>query len=90
MRGTCYSRNKRVFTEYMVDRLKMLCEEVIERAVSEKNVVQLLDAAERYNARRLRAACIACVAAQPKLLDTPPFQALPAQLLTDLRCLLGQ
>jgi hypothetical protein len=69
----------------MLERLKTLCEEVAADAVAEDNVAQLLEAAERYGARRLRAACISCVAARPDLLTSAPFLALPSSLLHELR-----
>lgn len=74
--------------EYMLDRLKMMCEDIVSQAVSEDNVAQLLEVSERYCARRLRAACMACVAAHPDLLQTEAFFALPAQLQRDVRAFL--
>lgn len=71
--------------EYMLERLKALCEEVVAAAVAEDNVAQLLEAAERYGARRLRSACVSLVAARPQLLTSAPFLALPPTLLHDLR-----
>jgi len=74
--------------EYMLDRLKMMCEEVVEHAVSDDNVAQLLEAAEQYNARRLRSVCIAHVAAKPDLIMSSSFLALPDHILADLRAFL--
>jgi len=69
-------------TEYMLERLKVLCEEVIVEAVTEENVVQLLEAAESYRARHLRAACIGFLAGRPAILPLPPT------IQSDLRVLL--
>lgn len=75
--------------EYMLDRLKMLCEELVARAACEENVAQLLEAAYRYNARRLRAACIAVVSTRPGLLDSASFRSLPAVAIEEVKAFLG-
>jgi len=72
----------RAADEYMLERLKVLCEEVIVEAVTEENVAQLLEAAESYRARHLRAACIGFLAGRPAILPLPPT------IQSDLRVLL--
>ena len=74
-----------VSDQFMVDRLKMHCERVLEMQIQADNVFELVHVADRYKAERLKDAALRFVTQHiTELRDKPEMAQLPPQLLLDL------
>lgn len=74
--------------EYMLDHLKMRCENVVVDAICLENVVELLVNAINYNAMRLKAACLQFLLLHPQLCEGAAFQELDPQIKEEVLALI--
>ena len=74
-----------VSDQFMVDRLKIHCESVLEMQIRADNVFELVQVADRYEAERLKDAVLRFVTQHiTELRDKPEMDQLPPQFLLDL------
>ena len=70
---------------FMVDRLKVYCEQVLENKIQSDNVFELVHVADRHGAEHLKDAALTFVSQHiTELRDKPEMTQLPPQFLVDL------